>query len=61
MARHRQEYTDEAMEKQVYELLATRLPRATVVSIAHRPGVEQYHTRRWLLSPGDGRVALEAA
>jgi putative ATP-binding cassette transporter len=52
---------DEAMEKQVYDLLAARLPHATLVSIAHRPGVEKYHTRRWMLFPGDGRVTLEAA
>jgi putative ATP-binding cassette transporter len=52
---------DEAMEKRIYDLLAERLPRVTLVSIAHRPGVERYHARRWTLSPGEGRVSLEAA
>jgi putative ATP-binding cassette transporter len=53
---------DEEMEKRVYELLAERLPRATVVSVVHRPEVARYHTRRWSLAPGeDGRVVLRAA
>jgi putative ATP-binding cassette transporter len=52
---------DEAREKEIYQLLADRLPEATLVSIAHRPGVEQYHTRRWTPAPRAGRVALEAA
>jgi putative ATP-binding cassette transporter len=52
---------DEAMEEHVYHLLAERLPHTTVVSVAHRPGVEKYHQRRWVLAPGDGRVTLEAA
>jgi putative ATP-binding cassette transporter len=52
---------DEEREKQVYALLAERLPRATLVSIAHRHGVEQYHRRRWSLAPRAGRVALEIA
>ncbi|HET6303722.1 MAG TPA: ABC transporter ATP-binding protein/permease [Myxococcota bacterium] len=53
---------DEAMEKRVYELLAQRLPRATLVTVAHRPDVARYHTRSWTLAPGeDGRIALDAA
>jgi putative ATP-binding cassette transporter len=53
---------DEAMEKRVYELLAERLPRATIVSVAHRPEVARYHARRWTLAPGDdGVIALQAA
>jgi len=52
---------DEASEERVYELIEERLPHATVVSIAHRPGVAQYHTRRWTLVPRDGRTALETA
>jgi putative ATP-binding cassette transporter len=53
---------DEAMEKRVYELLAQRLPRATIVTMAHRPEVARYHTRSWTLAPGeDGRIALHAA
>jgi putative ATP-binding cassette transporter len=52
---------DEVMEEHVYHLLAERLPHTTVVSVAHRPGVEKYHQRRWVLAPADGRVTLEAA
>lgn len=37
---------DEATERHVYEVLRARLPDATLVSIAHRPGVADYHRRR---------------
>jgi putative ATP-binding cassette transporter len=53
---------DEETEHQVYELLARRLPNATVITAAHRPSVVAYHTRRWAITPhepGPGR--LEAA
>ena len=44
------------------EFLAERLPKASVVSIAHRPAVERYHTRRWTLVPHrDGPAVLRAA
>ena len=52
---------DEATERQVYELLAARLPRTTVVSVVHRPAVAEYRTRRWTFAPGAGRVSLEVA
>jgi vitamin B12/bleomycin/antimicrobial peptide transport system ATP-binding/permease protein len=52
---------DEATEERVYELLEDQLPDATVVSIAHRPGVAQYHRRRWTLVPRDGHMSIEAA
>jgi putative ATP-binding cassette transporter len=52
---------DEESERRVYALLTERLPRATLISIAHRAGVQQYHTRHWSLAPRDGRVVLEAA
>lgn len=53
---------DEDAERRMYELLAERLPHAAVVSIAHRPAVIRYHTRRWTLVPkGDGRAVLELA
>ena len=52
---------DEDMERRVYALLDVRLPRTTVVSIAHRPDVERYHSQRWTLSPVNGRIILEAA
>jgi putative ATP-binding cassette transporter len=53
---------DEGMEKRVYELLAERLPRSTVISVAHRPGLVPYHTRLWNLVPHDhGPGSLQAA
>jgi putative ATP-binding cassette transporter len=53
---------DEAMERRVYQLLAERLPRSTVISVARRTSLEAYHTRRWRLTAHDGAPAtLEAA
>ena len=53
---------DEGMEKRVYELLAERLPRSTVISVAHRPTLVPYHNRLWNLVPHDhGPGSLEAA
>jgi putative ATP-binding cassette transporter len=53
---------DEDMEKRVYALLEERLPRATIVSVAHRPEIADYHARRWTFVPGrDGHVLLQAA
>jgi len=50
---------DDAMEERVYELIEERLPRATVVSVPHRPGVEQFHQRRWTIVPHDGAATIE--
>jgi putative ATP-binding cassette transporter len=53
---------DEVMEKRVYELLAERLPRTAVITVAHRPAVEAYHAKRWTLRPRDhGAAVLEPA
>ena len=52
---------DEDTEQRVYELLIERFPRASIVTVAHRPAVADYHTRRWTLVPVDGVVTLEAA
>ena len=53
---------DEGMEKLVYELLAARLPKATIISAADRPSVIPYHSRVWKLSPRDhGPSSLQAA
>lgn len=53
---------DEEAEQKAYTVLTEQLPHATVVSIAHRPSVARYHTRRWTLVPrGDGSAELEAA
>ncbi|MDB5901427.1 MAG: transporter, fused ATPase and inner rane subunit [Betaproteobacteria bacterium] len=50
---------DEAGERQVYELLRESLPDATIVSIAHRPGVAGYHDRKVALVATAGGVVLE--
>jgi putative ATP-binding cassette transporter len=53
---------DEESEARLYRLLAERFPRAAIVSIAHRPGVARFHSRRWTLVPHSGAAArLEAA
>ena len=52
---------DEASEKHVYELLAERLPNATVVAVAQRPITLRHFPRRWFLSPVDhGPATLQA-
>jgi putative ATP-binding cassette transporter len=53
---------DEATEQRVYELLAARLPYATVVSVANRPAAAAFHTRHWTIVPRDhGPASLQAA
>lgn len=37
---------DEKLERELYELLRARLPESSLISIAHRPAVAGYHTRR---------------
>jgi putative ATP-binding cassette transporter len=49
---------DEATEAHLYALLRERLPRATLVSIAHRPAVAAYHDRAWRLEPGPRGMRL---
>jgi len=51
---------DEPAERRMYELLRQHLPRATVVSIAHRPGVLAFHERQLVIDPATQRVASEA-
>jgi putative ATP-binding cassette transporter len=43
---------DPAAEEQFYKLLRERLPNATIVSIAHRPKVAEYHERTLRLERG---------
>jgi putative ATP-binding cassette transporter len=42
---------DEAMERHLYTLTRERLPDTTLVSIAHRPTVAEFHARRIALVP----------
>jgi putative ATP-binding cassette transporter len=51
---------DEAIEARLYRLLQERLPAATIVSIAHRPGVAAYHAKRFVVA-GDAAGARLAA
>ena len=37
---------DEPSEQALYQLLQDRLPNATIVSIAHRPRVADFHARK---------------
>ena len=52
---------DEATEARVYQLFRERLPSAAIVTIADRPGLAQYHSSRWQLTPHVGGAVLEAA
>jgi putative ATP-binding cassette transporter len=49
---------DEPSEAALYDLLGSRLPDTTLVSVGHRPALRRWHRQR--LSPGDsGRWTLE--
>jgi vitamin B12/bleomycin/antimicrobial peptide transport system ATP-binding/permease protein len=50
---------DEPAEKHMYELVRRHLPRATVVSIAHRPAVAAFHDRQINIDPAGQRVVSE--
>jgi putative ATP-binding cassette transporter len=43
---------DDASERRIYASLFQRMPRSTVISIAHHPEVARYHTRQWSFAPG---------
>lgn len=42
---------DETTERAIYALIQERLPGATIISVAHRPGVAAFHRRRLVLRP----------
>jgi putative ATP-binding cassette transporter len=50
---------DEPAEKHMYELLHQRLPRTTVISIAHRSAVVAFHDRQITVDPAGQRVVSE--
>ena len=53
---------DEATEQEMYRLLSERLAHSTVISIAHRPSVGAFHTRKLTLSQSaDGTMQLQPA
>lgn len=45
---------DEAGQENVMKLLIDELPETSIVSIGHRPGLENFHTRELSLEPGEG-------
>ena len=47
---------DETAEHQMYALVKSRLPKASVISIAHRPAVQAFHTRQVVIDPASHRV-----
>ncbi|MDY0882569.1 ABC transporter ATP-binding protein/permease [Dongia soli] len=51
---------DEANEEHIYRLLVERLPKASIISIAHRGGLARFHDRRLTLDPKSQRVSLSA-
>ena len=52
---------DEPSQEHVYELLTERLNDATIISIAHRAALTDFHGKLWELKPeGDGRVRMIA-
>ena len=52
---------DEPSQEHVYELLTDRLKDATIISIAHRAALTDFHGKLWELKPGgDGRVRMIA-
>jgi vitamin B12/bleomycin/antimicrobial peptide transport system ATP-binding/permease protein len=52
---------DEPSQEHVYELLTEQLKDATIISIAHRSALTDFHGKRWELKPeGDGRVRMIA-
>ena len=52
---------DEPLEEHLYGLIEERLPHVTLISVAHRPTVAQFHTRHWTIVARDGSGALEGA
>ncbi len=46
---------DEVVEGRLYQMLPTRLPATTVVSIGHRPSLRAFHRRHLEIRHADGR------
>lgn len=51
---------DEPTEAEIYRMLQRRLPDATLISIAHKPGVAAFHDGRLTIDPGRGAVRLDS-
>lgn len=51
---------DERMEAEIYETLAERLPRTTIVSVGHRSSVLQFHKRHIEMQPSGAGIFTPA-
>jgi putative ATP-binding cassette transporter len=49
---------DEPSESAIYALIRERLPDTTIISIAHRARVAEFHTRRIQVEPGESGARL---
>jgi putative ATP-binding cassette transporter len=47
---------DEAMEAEIYDMLAEKLPRTTIVSIGHRASLAQFHKRHLEMQPSGAGI-----
>jgi len=55
-------HLDEQSEARVYQLLAEWSPDVTIISIAHRAALTDFHSKLLELKPdGDGRVRMIAS
>jgi putative ATP-binding cassette transporter len=52
---------DTVLEQALYTRLRQRLPKLTIVSIGHRPGIADYHDRKLEMQPGANGAHIEAA
>jgi vitamin B12/bleomycin/antimicrobial peptide transport system ATP-binding/permease protein len=51
---------DEAMEAEIYDMLAAKLPRTTIVSIGHRASLAQFHKRHLEMQPSGAGIFTPA-
>jgi putative ATP-binding cassette transporter len=52
---------DEPSEAALYNLLGSKLPQTTIVSIGHRSTLEAFHQRRVVMVPDGDRFTLQDA
>jgi ABC-type uncharacterized transport system fused permease/ATPase subunit len=45
----------------MYELVKARLPNAAMISIAHRPAVQEFHARQLVIDPSTRRLSSTPA
>jgi putative ATP-binding cassette transporter len=52
---------DPEAESDLYRVLKRRLPATTIISIAHRPSVAEFHDRRLVLERAEGQSGVLVA